>query len=308
MLQTPAHLGRTGQVQAAQVHALGVAVDRAPAVGAVLRQGERRGVCRTFFGQIAHELRDDLACLLHLHQVAGPEILRREVVEIVQGRPLDHRAREEHRLQLGHRRQGARLAHLHRDAQQAGLRGFGGKLVGDHPARGLAGASQHPALGQAVHLHHHAVRRVVQLEALRAPFGAVRDDLLDVRAAPPVGVHRQAEPAQALEDAAMRVRQRLRSLRGVVEENVQGPRRHGPRVQQFQRARRRVARVAERLQPLLLPGAVQAFQGGPAHVDLAPQLHFRRGAGNLLRQPRQRAGVRRHIVPAFAVAARRRAD
>src|SRR5690606_2859503 len=79
------------------------------------------------------DLRDDLAGLLDLHEVADAHVLAGELDEVVQRGPADRGAREEDGLEVGDGGELARLADRDGDLEQAALLALGCELVSDAP-------------------------------------------------------------------------------------------------------------------------------------------------------------------------------
>ena len=126
----------------------------------------------------ADHLGDDLAGLLDHHRVADADVLAGDLVGVVQAGPLDGRAGQAHRLQVGHRRQLARLADLDADVDDLGDGLLGLVLEGDRPARALA-ARPGARAGQVVDLDHQAVGLEIERVPLVVPALGVLDHLLD---------------------------------------------------------------------------------------------------------------------------------
>ena len=84
----------------------------APQLGQVLGKWKRVSVAVARVGLDPDDLGDDLAGLLDHDRVADPDVLALELVGVVQAGALDGRAGQQHRLELGDRRQLARLADL----------------------------------------------------------------------------------------------------------------------------------------------------------------------------------------------------
>jgi hypothetical protein len=135
-------LGRAEQAAgAAPVHLAlfahdGAAADRALAAAHVEVEG-LSSVGRALLRHHAHHLGDHIARAAHDHGVAHAHILAAVLVLVVQ-RGVGDGAADEHRLQLGHRRELAGAADLHVDGQQARHLLLRRVLVGHGPAR-LAG-------------------------------------------------------------------------------------------------------------------------------------------------------------------------
>ena len=85
------HDGRTRRVHAARRDLALFPDDRVAADGALLGHLERRRVRGPLFEDHAHDLRDDVAALLDDDGVSDAHVLAREVLVVVERRPLDRR-------------------------------------------------------------------------------------------------------------------------------------------------------------------------------------------------------------------------
>ena len=101
----------------------------------------------------AGHLRDHVAALLDGDPVADADVFARHLVGIVESRARNRAAGKLYRLQLGHRRQDARTAHLHCDVANPRNRLLRLELVGDRITRRLACHPQNVVGLQIVHLH-----------------------------------------------------------------------------------------------------------------------------------------------------------
>ena len=133
------------------------------ALGAVRGIDELAGVVgpQVFFD--ADDVRDDLARLLDDDRVADADVLAGDLLGVVQADAADRRAGDLHRLQVGRGREGAALADGDEDVVDARGRFVLLELVGDEPARRLAGGAEPLALVEAVDLEHEAVDFEVEL-------------------------------------------------------------------------------------------------------------------------------------------------
>ena len=105
----------------------------------------------------ADHMRDHLASLLHHQHIADADVLAGDLVCVVQARPTDDRAREFHRLEVGHRRDRAAAAHLHADPGEPGRGLELLELPGDRPPRTFGRRPEDPLLVKPVDLHHEAI-------------------------------------------------------------------------------------------------------------------------------------------------------
>ena len=165
----PLHaLRRAVDVDAVVVRLALDAHERLAALRALLRELPA-AACRG--GRLAStgpdDLGDHVAGAAHDHGVAGPHVLARDVVLVVQRRHADVGAADEHRLEHRERRRAAGAADAHHDvAQDRGLL-LGRELVGDRPARRARREAHLRALAEVVDLHDHAVDLVAERVPVR---------------------------------------------------------------------------------------------------------------------------------------------
>ena len=133
------------------------------------------------------------------------DVLAGDLVEVVQRRVLDGRARELHGRQPRHRRQHAGLADLQVNPQELRHRLLGLELEGHHPARRLARRAEAALLVERVHLDDHAVELILHLVHQLRPLLRERDDLVHGLAELAVRVHREAELAEGVEQLELRL-------------------------------------------------------------------------------------------------------
>ena len=162
---------------------------------------------------------------------------------------------------MRHRRQRAGAAHLHFDALHRGDGLARGVFVGDGPARRLGGVAQLLLLRHGIHLHHHAVDLVRQFVALRLPFGAERQHLLDVAAQLAVRIHLEAHARQLFERLPMAVEGRPALGQQEISVVIEAPRGGDLRLQHAQRAGGGVARIGEAREAALLALGVEPLEG-----------------------------------------------
>jgi hypothetical protein len=199
-----------------------------------------------------------------------------DLVGVVEAGAADGRAGQFDRLQLGDRRDRARLAHLHANVVQPGGRLVLLELVGDDPAGTLRGGAQPLALVEPVDLQDQPVDLEVQLveplDQLLAMFhGRVKSvEAGDVRRG------RQAVARQLVEEFHVRRRAEPFDAAHAVAEEPKPPLRAEPRVQQPDAAGGDVPRVGVGRFALLALRLVQQNQVGVGHVDLAAHFEHRR--------------------------------
>ncbi len=131
--------------------------------------------------------------------VADPDVLAPHLVEVVEGRPGDRRARDLDRRQVRDRRQRPGPADVRDDVLDERLDLLGRELEGDRPARRPADHPEPRLLVEAVDLDDDAVGLVRQVVARLAPALGEGDDALDVEPGLVVGVDREAEAREPRE-------------------------------------------------------------------------------------------------------------
>ncbi len=147
----------------------------------------------------ADHLGDHVAGPTHHHHVAGPHVLDRHLVLVVQGGLRDGDAADEHRVEHGEGRGPARAADGDHDVAQPRGALLGRELVGDGPARRPAGGSQLLAPRQVVDLHDHTVDLVVEVVAVLLPAEAELVHRVERPLTADLRVHREPEVAQEVE-------------------------------------------------------------------------------------------------------------
>jgi len=293
---------------AAVLDAALLAPDVAAAHRAVARHAEVRHVVIARAGHAAHHLGDHVAGTAHDDRVAHAHALAPQLEQVVQRRVADRRAADEHRFQLGHRRQLAGAAHLHLDAVEPRHLLLRRVLVRDRPARLARHEAQLLLQVDAVDLVDHAVDVERQLVAqLRDALVVGHQPLRAMHHRAQV-VHRHAEGGDRIQRRAVRGR-RVPALGHAQPVGVEAQLLVGQPlgVELADRAGGGVARVDEGLLAALALAGIQALEVVAPHVDLAADLDQRR---RLATQPQRdladRAHVLRHVLAGLAVAARGR--
>ena len=110
-----------------------------------------------FPGQHLHHGGNDIAGLLNHHPVTDPQIFAGDLLLVVKGRSGDGAAGDKDRLQFRHGSQHPAASDLHGDVAETGAGLLRLVLVGDGPARGLAGGAEPPVLFDPVGLDHGSV-------------------------------------------------------------------------------------------------------------------------------------------------------
>ena len=213
-----------------------------------------------------HDRGDDFARLLDLHHVADADVLLADVVLVVERGAADGAAGQEHRFELGHRRERARAAHLDGDALEPRLGLLGGVLVGNGPARRLRGEAGDFALRKGVQLDDRPVGLVGETAPHPIQFFDGGEQFV-CRAAMP-GLLRRLEaerfqPGQHLV-LPLRLLGRAFDLAEAIEDNVERALGDDARVELLERAGGGVARVGELFLARRFALRVQLLEAGLA--------------------------------------------
>ena len=249
-----------------------LAHDGATAAGAGARHAELGGVSRTKLQHGTHDLGNHVASLVHHDRVAHAHVLAAHLVLVVQRGTRDGGPRHHHRVELGHRREHTRAAHLDADVAQDGVLLLGRELERDGPARRARREAQGLLAREVVGLHHHAVDVVVEAVAVGEGVGAVLVHLGGRIAAAPAGVHAKAAALEPLEEAVLRGHVERALVGHGVDEGLEVAVRRDLGVLLAKAARGGVARVGEGLAALGVGLLVQALEAVLGHIDLAADL------------------------------------
>ena len=178
--------------------------------------------------------------------ITDADILPANLVLVVQRGPGHRRSLDEHRLQLGHRRQNTGTSHLHRDGQKPRLCWSDPRhwLVDD----GITGSA--PLVGnprgivKAIHLDDHAIDFVGQLATQvpvlivsrhdRGPVDA--EQLVHPATSPPAALNRQSPRLVLTQHFGMTFKTNPFARPHRIEDGTDGALGHHPRIQQFQGA------------------------------------------------------------------------
>ena len=211
-----AHDGRAGRVDAARRDLALLADDRVAADRAVRRHPERRRALRPLLEDHAHDLRDDVAALLDDDGVADAHVLAREVLVVVERRPLDRRARRAGPARSARPASAfpvrPTLTPISRTTVVASSAGY---LYASAQRGDFAVAPSASCVRAVVHLDHDAVGLELELVPLLVPLLDERAHLLEGLAAAPVRVDRETQRLQPRERRRLARRQRRRLDDGV---------------------------------------------------------------------------------------------
>ena len=282
-----------------------VAHEGRAALGASVDVAERLAVGRALGELHARDLGNDLAALLDVDHVAGPDVEQRHLFGVVERRAPHGGAGEQHRREVGDRCHGPRASDLEVDALEPREGLLGLELVGYGPARRLGRESQLAAQGEVVDLDDHAVGRERERAARLVPVGDEGVDLL--RIAADAHVLRDAEsPCTGLFEALAVRGERQIVARQLVERAIEAAPCDDGRRLLLERAGRGVAGVGEEGLAGRFAFGVEAVERGVGHQDLAAD--FEEVGPVVALQPQghraDRADVGRHVVALRAVAAR----
>ncbi len=312
-------LRRAVDVRAVGVALAGQAHERLPAGRAPRRELPLRLAPGRHTGTLAHRshhLGDDVARLAHHDQIARTDVLRRDLVLVVQRRHPDGRATHEDGFEAGEGRRPAGATDGHHDVEQSRGAFLGREFEGDGPARGTRGGPQYPVQGEVVHLGHHAVDLVGQVVALfgqrLAPghHGCHAGDLAGIGADREAGLLQLGQRGRLRRGRPVALGRRPLDHADLIGPEVQRAQRRDPRILLAQRAGRRVAWVDEEALSQLGLALVHCLELRHRHVDLAAHLEHLgvepARLGQCRRYVLDRAHVGGHVLTGNAVAPRGR--
>ncbi len=133
----------------------------------------------------ADHFRDDVAASFHDNGIADLQPEPRDFVFVMEGRARDGNSADHFGREVRDRRKGACAAHLHGDVDDLGLDLPCRVFESNCPTRGFGGEPQSLLLSDAIDLQDNAVDFIRQSFALRFPFAAERQRLIDIRTQPP---------------------------------------------------------------------------------------------------------------------------
>ena len=249
-----------------------LAHDGTAAAGATVGHAELGRVGGTQLEHGSHDLGNDVAGLVDDDRVAHADVLALDLVLVVQGCAGDGGAGDDHRVELGDRRQDARAADLDADLAQHGALLLGRELERDGPARRTRGEAEGALLGERVDLHDDAVDVVVEIGAVSEGLGAEVVDLARAGHVARVGVDRKAAVTQPAEEVVLGGDGQRVLVGHGVDERLEVARTRDLGVLLAQAARGGVSGVGKRRTPGLVVLLVKANEAVARHVDLAADL------------------------------------
>ena len=125
----------------------------------------------------AGDLRNDLACLLHIEMVSLVDIELAHDVVVMERRAFHDGSREEHRFQIRHRGDDSHSSGFERYEPQGSARSLGIEFEGHGPSRRFGGEAEVELLAQGVDLEDEAVGGHGELLAVLVP---ISDELVDI--------------------------------------------------------------------------------------------------------------------------------
>ena len=301
--------GRAASIDLAFLAAHSAAADRAG-----IGHGERHRALGPAIEHHGDHFGDHITGAAHHHGIANAHVLAACLFLVVEGGIGDRHTAHEDRSQLGHRSKFAGAANLHVDGLHGSELLLRRVLVRHGPARLAADEAQALLQRQCVDLVDHTVDVERQAVAQRGDLLVKFDQFRRAGRHRAVIRHRQAEPDQRIQDAAVGFGHGIPALHLAVAVGIEAQRAAGGNggIELTQGAGSRVARIDEGFLvacaggDLLALTLVQGFEIIAAHEDFAA--HFEHlGHGAALQAQRnlaQRADVLRHVLASFAIAAR----
>ena len=221
------------------------------------------------FQDHADNLRDHVAGALQHHGVARTHILAGDLVLIVQRGAGDQHATDIHRLQFGHRGQGAGAADLDADFPQACAGLLRREFPGDGPTWRPANEAKPALQGQIVDLVDHAVDIVTESGSAQSHLRLERLRLRHPGQPAGQRIDREAPAAQSVEVIQMGLGRRFAAFAHRIGEQGKRPGGGDRRVQLAQAAGGGIARVGENLLPGGRLGLVQRQEIRLGHEHFA---------------------------------------
>ena len=203
MFDAPFHLLRTVGIGAADGDLTLVLHDIRAAHRTMCRHRDALLTAGALFLVHADDGRNDLAGLFDGDEVADPDVLALDLLEVVQRGVAHGAAAEEDGLEPrdGRERAGAADLDVHREQSRLGLLRL--VFVGDGPARGLARRAEIALFGERVHLDDRAVGFVGKLPPFLVEFADGPEDLLIGVAMPDEIGLRQSGVLEQRDDVAL---------------------------------------------------------------------------------------------------------
>ena len=164
-------LRRTDQPAGAAIGHIGIAfVINFPRGGratgrADMREGKGLAALWPLGFDNAGDLRNHIACALHLNHIADADVLAADFILIVKGGIGDNHTADIHRRELGHRGQHAGAPHLNFNVEQAGAGALSRKFMRGGPARRARNKAQPLLQGEIVNFIDHTVNIIAQTGA-----------------------------------------------------------------------------------------------------------------------------------------------
>src|SRR5581483_7858329 len=309
MADALALLRRARGVRAARHRlALGM-VDVGAAHGTAIGEHVRLRLALPQLSHRADDARNHVAGADHDDDVADADVVRRDVLLIVQRGVRDRHAADADRLENGERVQRPGAADVDLDVEELRARFAGAELVGDRPARVFSDAPETLLQREIVDLHDDAVDLVVEPAALLFPARDVVDDAVHGSHTLRVRVHWEAQLPQPRQQIVLRRRRLVRvELADRIRVERKRPFRGRLRIELTDPAGRGVARIRERGGAAGLALGIEPREVALPHVGFTanvgvPRNRVRR-APQGERDRADRAQVRGDVFADAAVAAR----
>ena len=272
------------------------------AVGDILERLAFGGACREVDSR---DFRDDLAALLDVNHIAHADVQQGDLLGVVQGGPLDGRAGQQYRIEVGNRGNRSRASHLEVDTLQSGQGLLGLEFVCHGPFGGFGRESQNPLFGKVVDFDNYAVRCERKLFAGFVPIGNELVDLLQRTADTGVFGDFETPAAGFLQTLPMGLEGEV--LPGqLVKRTVESPLGDDGRRLLFESSGGCIAWIGQKGFPVFSPLHVETVERGVGHEDFASYLEQVGIVVSLQTQGDRAYGsyVRRYIVSACSVSAR----
>ena len=203
--------------------------------GAMCGKGYRSGIRLSAVFSHSHYLRDYLAALFHIHEVAFVKIETLDEVLIVECGASDCSSGKMHGVHICHGSDGACATHLICHLEQACAGALRLVFVCYGPSRRLGRHAERTLLAQGVDLEHYAVGGHGQILALRVPIGYKLHYLLQSLHLLHSLRHLESPPAASHKVLVMSVFGQILAEQ-IIQIGIESACRHYARVLQFQSA------------------------------------------------------------------------